>query len=277
MKQAQMEIAQESYGIENDSIQVDKIVLGPGEKYLPEPPDHLVTSIQMYGVLEPVLIDANNVLIEGRRRVASCVKLGIEEVPCRVIVSGSGNGGLDHITASRIALTSHATRGNSVLVELQAIEQLMEAGYSEPQIIAVTGLHVSTFRRRLQLRNLVPDLRGRFEAGDIAVTVAESIAKLDTDTQRRLIDVAGDDKITGPMVREVRARRSEEAYEALDIPGFDQIPTLDDEAHDTAVVRRSVLVQLQDALDAGDVTRAQGLLALMLPKDPCQAEDGGEG
>lgn len=254
-----------TYNIDNDVIHVDDIVLGPGEKSLPSPPDHLVASIATYGVLEPVIVDQANVLIEGRRRVASCKKLGLEEVPCRRLTSSDG-GNIDAAIASRIALTSHATRGENVLTEFMAIERLRLSGYSEPQIMAVTGLNVNTFRKRLQLANLRQELLDYFADGRMAVTTAEAAAKLDSETQDRLIELAkNEERITGPMVKAVKERRSEEVIQALEIPGLDSLPTLSDIEHETMIVRRDYMSHLYSAIVNGELLRAAEMVVAMFP------------
>ena len=42
----------------------------------------LAASIQEYGVVLPVLVDAGNVIIAGHAVVAACMKLGVPEIPC---------------------------------------------------------------------------------------------------------------------------------------------------------------------------------------------------
>ena len=47
--------------------------------------DSLERSISKHGVLQPIGITTENVLVFGERRLRACINLGIEEVPCRVI------------------------------------------------------------------------------------------------------------------------------------------------------------------------------------------------
>lgn len=47
--------------------------------------DSLERSIEKHGVLQPIGITAEKVLVFGERRLRACINLGIEEVPCRVI------------------------------------------------------------------------------------------------------------------------------------------------------------------------------------------------
>lgn len=47
--------------------------------------DSLERSIEKHGVLQPIGITSENVLVFGERRLRACINLGIKEVPCRVI------------------------------------------------------------------------------------------------------------------------------------------------------------------------------------------------
>ena len=41
-------------------------------------------SIKQFGFLNPITIDANNVIISGHTRLKAAIQLGMEEVPCVV-------------------------------------------------------------------------------------------------------------------------------------------------------------------------------------------------
>jgi site-specific DNA-methyltransferase (adenine-specific) len=47
--------------------------------------DDLATSMEEVGLIHPVIVDENNNLIAGRRRLAAAVKLGWEEIRCDVV------------------------------------------------------------------------------------------------------------------------------------------------------------------------------------------------
>lgn len=43
--------------------------------------DALVDSIQRYGIIQPLILDENNVLIDGGRRLAAAIQIGLTDVP----------------------------------------------------------------------------------------------------------------------------------------------------------------------------------------------------
>jgi len=62
------------------SIKVKKRIRGSNVSIQP-----LVESIQKYGLLEPIVIDQNNRLIAGFRRLEACKKLGFSTILANVV------------------------------------------------------------------------------------------------------------------------------------------------------------------------------------------------
>jgi ParB-like chromosome segregation protein Spo0J len=52
--------------------------------YSPNPPEDLIESIRVNGVLAPIWINADNIIISGHRRVEACRQLGIVEIDAEV-------------------------------------------------------------------------------------------------------------------------------------------------------------------------------------------------
>lgn len=52
--------------------------------YSHEPPEDLIESIRVNGVLAPIWVSADNIIISGHRRVEACRRLGIEEIDAEV-------------------------------------------------------------------------------------------------------------------------------------------------------------------------------------------------
>ncbi len=86
--------------------------------------EQLVQSIRLHGVLEPLLIDSDRIILSGHRRAAAACAAGLTKVPIRV---------LDGLSVSEqyeliIALNQHRQRPTSVLVR----EALAVVPSSEP-------------------------------------------------------------------------------------------------------------------------------------------------
>ncbi|MGP1437541.1 MAG: ParB N-terminal domain-containing protein [Treponema sp.] len=69
--------------IENIDVDLIKIKKRIREKDVSIQP--LVESIQKYGLLEPIIIDENNRLIAGFRRLQACKQLGFETILANVV------------------------------------------------------------------------------------------------------------------------------------------------------------------------------------------------
>ena len=44
--------------------------------------ESLAESIPVVELLQPIVINENNELIDGQRRIRACIQLGIKEIPC---------------------------------------------------------------------------------------------------------------------------------------------------------------------------------------------------
>ena len=42
---------------------------------------YLEKSIRDHGLIDPILVDHDNIVVDGVRRVCACINLGIQEVP----------------------------------------------------------------------------------------------------------------------------------------------------------------------------------------------------
>lgn len=80
------------------AITIGERVRGVVNESLPE----LIESIQQLGLLYPVLIDADNILIDGEQRLAALASLGIDDIPVIVDADVIGAGDEQDIIAERM-------------------------------------------------------------------------------------------------------------------------------------------------------------------------------
>lgn len=174
----------------------------------------LRASLEGRGLLQPVilnaLLDGRYRVIDGRRRIAAADALGWGDIRALVYA-------VDDLAEASMAVTANAVRGDNPLTDLAAILRLHEAGFSEGQIAAATGLSRALIRKRLKLA-LLPDglLEGLF-AGKIAVGVAERAASLPPARQEELAATfteAG--RLTGEDVAAASRASTARAVAALD-------------------------------------------------------------
>jgi ParB/RepB/Spo0J family partition protein len=111
--------------------------------------DELAASIELLGVLVPVIVDDDGYLIAGHRRLAAARKLGLEEIP---VVIDEGN-----IAAA--AAENIMRQQLSPAEEAQAIQRMLDAGYTSDGAAQALGMSKQLVARRLVLLAIPDDVR----------------------------------------------------------------------------------------------------------------------
>ena len=205
-----------------------------------KPQADLVDSIRVYGVLDPIRVESirregrNHTyrIKDGARRHLAVLRF-LEEakapefpdpdevarwetIPAMIEYS-------DPVAGDATRVVGHATRKPNPIAELEVIEDLLDKGYGESQIHALTKLPIQTIRKRMKLQNLVPTVREATREGKVSPTVAQQVATL---SQPRQIELAAKleekGKLTAPDVKEVTSavhqRAVTDAFEGLAPP-----------------------------------------------------------
>jgi hypothetical protein len=123
-------------------LRVRLTLLPPDADLVGPPADRgLRESVAALGVLQPVLLEASRDgayrVRDGRRRVKAARAAGLEAVPALVVESGDGAEGAPWGDA--LTLAAHATRGDNLAAELEALERLVAAGADAGEIARATG------------------------------------------------------------------------------------------------------------------------------------------
>ncbi len=193
----------------------------------PKPSSALKASVAAFGVWEPVLVVPSGGgryrLREGRRRVLAAIEARLDKVPAMIVTD------LENVGEAVVALSAHTLRGDNAPWELRQIETLFKSGSSESMIARAVGMPVGTLRRRMKLLGLLPDLRGAFEANRFGLGVAEALAKLPAEAQRKLLALLAEKgKLTAGDVRESRQVDRQGGTDDLDLDDLE----LDDDLTD---------------------------------------------
>ena len=141
--------------------------------------------------------DGSYRLLDGRRRTAAAQAAGLESVLVEVSDLGAA-----------LTILAHATRSEHPVAELKAYQELQRQGLSMEEIARAGYATLQRVRKIAKLNQLVPEIAGRVEIGEIAPTVAFDIAGLAPEVQRQL---AKEETITGPLVRTYREVARDEA------------------------------------------------------------------
>ncbi len=140
--------------------------------------DDFVTSIKVNGVVEPIVVTANNQagkwrLVVGARRLAAARKLRLKLVPCVVV---------DPLTDGErlaVGVVENTQRRNTTAVEeAKAIGRLLSEGWIPNAIATRLGRTPAYVHRHAQLLHLSPHLQQLLHDGALPLPTAFKIARL---------------------------------------------------------------------------------------------------
>lgn len=175
--------------------------LNPRGELDPAGLQELADSIRAQGVLQPLLVTPDNLVVAGHRRLAAARLAGLADVP--VLVRQ-----LAEAEQIEIMLTENVQREALTAVqEARAYRQLLDRGYTRAQVIRRVGINHPRLQARLQLLQLDDEVQRRFERGELPLTLVPILARVqDVDQQRRLATIAGRRRLTVPQLETIVER-----------------------------------------------------------------------
>ena len=168
-------------------IRIDRITPDPDQPrktFDPEPLARLAENMRTRGQLVPILVRWNDdqgkyVVIDGERRYRAAL---IAELPDLAVVLEAS---LDADTILETQLIANALREDVAPVEqAKAWDRLRQSqGLTYKELGDKLGYEFSTISKGLALLDLTAEIQARVDAGEIAASTAEKIARLDPDEQ----------------------------------------------------------------------------------------------
>jgi ParB/RepB/Spo0J family partition protein len=126
----------------------------------------LVASVKSQGIIQPLLINKDGMILAGHRRYAAALEIGLARVPVRVIPEKNNH--------RLIPLIENLQRSD--LKVLEVADYLLacqkEHDLSLPAIAEITGISKGTIRNYLRLAEAPKELRERVEHDDIRLDAA---------------------------------------------------------------------------------------------------------
>lgn len=162
-------------------------------------------SIKSSGVIEPVIVTTDLVIISGHQRVRACKELGIEKVLCDIRRFDSEDEQLKQLIETNIKQRGignpNSVKLGRCIRELERIEGITHGGSrvqnaplkNQEGIAQEIGISVDQLKRYKSLTNLIPELSDLVETGTVNVTTASAIARRLTKEQQEELA----EKITG--------------------------------------------------------------------------------
>ena len=162
-------------------------------------------SIKSSGVIEPVIVTTDLVIISGHQRVRACKELGIDKVLCDIRRFDSEDEQLKQLIETNIKQRGignpNSVKLGRCIRELERIEGITHGGSrvqnaplkNQEGIAQEIGISVDQLKRYKSLTNLIPELSDLVETGTVNVTTASAIARRLTKEQQEELAA----KITG--------------------------------------------------------------------------------
>ena len=193
-----------------------------GQKY-----EEFRESIRTSGVIEPLIVTQDMVIVSGHQRRRGCIDEGIETVMCDVRyysdkdgrskedwilkdlietnvrqrgeIGGSELKAIHRVDELRriYGVQNGGDRGNQYTggkVAVGTMSQLANSPQTTEEVCAAAGIDYESYRKFKSLADLNPDWQELLEAGNVSASVASRIiAKLPSDKQTELLESLPDD------------------------------------------------------------------------------------
>jgi ParB family chromosome partitioning protein len=167
--------------------------------------DELANSIQIQGILQPLLVTPDRLVVAGHRRLAAAQMVGLTTVP--VLIRD-----MNETEQLDVMLIENIQReALSPLQEARAFKRLIDGGRDRSDVARAVGVNKARVQSRLQLLQLDPEVQERFGRGELPMTLAPVLVKVgDRDKQRRLATIAGRRSLTVPALEQIALKWSGE-------------------------------------------------------------------
>jgi ParB-like chromosome segregation protein Spo0J len=183
-------------------------------------------SIESSGVIEPIVISQECLIVSGHQRVRACMELGIKEIPVRIkIYEATERWTVEDVILKELLETNLRQRGigntNNIklarcLVELERIYGITRGGdrkskvdnpplKTQEELAGEIGLAKDQVKAYKKLLNFIPELQDLVETGEMKPTVGYKVwATIPTAQQKRLVEELGKDAIAHMTQRETQ-------------------------------------------------------------------------
>jgi len=166
----------------------------------------LAQSIKSVGVLEPLLVTTDKVVVAGARRLAAAKKAGLKEVPA-IVRPFSEQERLEAMIVENLQ-----REDLTPLEEASAFQRLAGLKLTQRQIAEKVGKSQAHVAKRLALLALPEKVRKQVDSGGIKLEEAQELAKVKDDP--KLVERLASSKTGGPIGQKVQKELDRRVREA---------------------------------------------------------------
>lgn len=192
-----------------------------GEKW-----NEFLESVKSRGVIEPIVITPDKVIVSGHQRVRACKELGIDEITCDVHLYNNEDEILQDLLETNIRqrgdVGGSAKKVGKRIKELERIygiehgnnqygDEKNSCPKTQSQLASDMGMDVRTLQNYKLLADMIPELSDLVDTGIVTKTTALAIMKeLSEEEQLELIDsLDTTKKITGRQIQDYISKNKE--------------------------------------------------------------------
>jgi len=170
-----------------------------------------VKSVKTSGVIEPIVITQDKMIVSGHQRVRACKELGFTQVSCKVALYDNEDKVLKDLLETNLRQrgigNTNAIKFARCIVELEKIYGIQHGGdkkanpnnlglKTQTELAENFGISTEQLRNYKKLLTLIPELQDLVEGGYLNATTAYGVwAKLSQADQDKLLNEIGKDKI----------------------------------------------------------------------------------
>lgn len=200
-----------------------------------EPWQEFLKSVETSGVIQPVVITQDNVVVSGHQRLRACQELGIAEIPVVQRTYADEDAVLKDLLETNIRQrgvdNSNPVKLGRCIKELERLYKIGRGGdrksnpnnsdliqsekkMTQSQLASQIGMSVDTLNNLKKLASLIPEWEEFLETGVITPTTALGVARqLTSDDQREFLSRLDKEtkysaSMTQPLVDEIKQLKS---------------------------------------------------------------------
>lgn len=174
--------------------------------------EQLAASIRAHGVLQPLLVTPDRVVVAGHRRLAAARLAGLTEVPAVTHAVG------EREQLELMLVENLQRRDLSPLQEAHAFRRLLDGDATQADVGRRLGVPAATVQQRLLILRLDPEVQALYGCNALPVTAARVLATVaDPERQRRVAHLVATRGLSVPAI-EALVHRGQRAVASATAP-----------------------------------------------------------
>jgi len=176
-------------------------------------------SIEQNGVITPLVITQDLIIVSGHQRAKACLELGIENILVRIKIYKEDDKrklSLEDVILEELILTNLRQRGigntnpikmGRCIMELERLNGIKNGGdrksegnfsvWSQQDLANSIGLNERTLRNYKQLAQTIPEIQDLIQDGKLSAEVGRKVfAKFSKEDQKKILDIYTPEKLT---------------------------------------------------------------------------------